>query len=93
MRDGGVGFDYRLAMALPDKVISFLKNFEIKINFKSKWIKLLKEVSDDNWKMGDITFTLINRRFDEKVISYVESHDQALVGDKTIAMWLFDAVF
>ena len=43
--------------------------------------------------MGDITFTLINRRFDERVISYVESHDQALVGDKTIAMWLFDAVF
>lgn len=41
--------------------------------------------------MGHITFTLINRRFDEKVISYVESHDQALVGDKTIAMWVFDA--
>ena len=41
--------------------------------------------------MGDISFTLINRRFDERVISYVESHDQALVGDKTIAMWLFDA--
>jgi len=53
---------------------------------------LLKEVSDDNWKMGDITHTLINRRMDEKVIAYVESHDQALVGDKTIAMWLFDAV-
>lgn len=41
--------------------------------------------------MGHITFTLINRRFDEKVIAYVESHDQALVGDKTIAMWVFDA--
>lgn len=43
--------------------------------------------------MGDLTFTLTNRRFDEKVIAYVESHDQALVGDKTIAMWLFDKVF
>lgn len=52
----------------------------------------MKEVPDDQWKMGEITFTLINRRFDEKVIAYVESHDQALVGDKTIAMWLFDAV-
>ena len=39
-----------------------------------KWIKLLKEVGDEDWKMGDIAFTLTNRRFDEKVISYVESY-------------------
>ena len=42
--------------------------------------------------MGDICFTLTNRRWDEKVIAYAESHDQALVGDKTLAMWLMDAV-
>ena len=32
-----------------------------------------------------------NRRADEKTISYAESHDQALVGDKTIIFRLIDA--
>ena len=73
-RDGGVGFDYRLAMALPDM-----------------WIKLLKEKSDDDWEMGNIVHTLTNRRHAEKVVAYAESHDQALVGDKTLAFWLMDA--
>jgi 1,4-alpha-glucan branching enzyme len=34
---------------------------------------------------------LTNRRYKEPCIAYAESHDQALVGDKTISMWLFDA--
>ncbi|XP_076237133.1 1,4-alpha-glucan-branching enzyme [Calliopsis andreniformis] len=71
--EGGLGFDYRLAMAIPDK-----------------WIKLLKEESDENWKMGEICWTLCNRRWMEKTVAYSESHDQALVGDKTIAFWLMD---
>ncbi|KAI0254859.1 glycoside hydrolase [Lactifluus subvellereus] len=70
---GGVGFDYRLSMAIPDK-----------------WIKLLKHASDDAWDMGDIVHTLTNRRHLEKSIAYAESHDQALVGDKTLAFWLMD---
>jgi 1,4-alpha-glucan branching enzyme len=57
---GGVGFDYRLAMAIPDM-----------------WIKILKEQKDDDWDMGNITFTLTNRRHGEKTIAYCESHDQA----------------
>lgn len=71
--EGGIGFDYRLAMALPDK-----------------WIKLLKEVQDEDWSMEDIAFTLTNRRWKEPVVAYAESHDQAIVGDKTLSMWLFD---
>ncbi|KAI8381474.1 1,4-alpha-glucan-branching enzyme GBE1 [Radiomyces spectabilis] len=73
VREGGVGFDYRLAMAIPDT-----------------WIKMLKEVSDDDWKMGHLTHILTNRRYLEPTIAYCESHDQALVGDKTIAFWLMD---
>ena len=72
---GGVGFDYRLAMAIPDM-----------------YIKLLKEKSDDQWDMGNLTFTLTNRRHGEKTIAYCESHDQALVGDKSLMMWLCDKV-
>ncbi|GAV54419.1 hypothetical protein ZYGR_0AL01510 [Zygosaccharomyces rouxii] len=71
---GGVGFDYRLGMALPDM-----------------WIKLLKEQKDEDWEMGYIVHTLTNRRHGEKVVAYCESHDQALVGDKTLAFWLMDA--
>ncbi|KAI4497005.1 hypothetical protein M0802_007953 [Mischocyttarus mexicanus] len=71
--EGGVGFDYRLGMAIPDK-----------------WIKLLKEVKDEDWNVSDICWTLSNRRWMEKTVAYCESHDQALVGDKTIAFWLMD---
>lgn len=71
--EGGVGFDYRLSMAIPDM-----------------WIKLLKHKQDDEWDLGNITFTLTNRRHGEKSIAYAESHDQALVGDKTLAFWLMD---
>ncbi|KAF9226673.1 glycoside hydrolase family 13 protein [Gyrodon lividus] len=70
---GGVGFDYRLSMAIPDM-----------------WIKLLKHKSDDEWDIGNIVHTLTNRRHGEKSVAYAESHDQALVGDKTLAFWLMD---
>lgn len=51
------------------------------------WIKLLKESNDEDWDLGKIVHTLENRRYGEKVIAYVESHDQCLVGDKSIAFW------
>lgn len=70
---GGIGFDYRLSMAIPDM-----------------WIKILKHLLDDEWDLGNIVFNLTNRRYGEKCISYCESHDQALVGDKTLAFWLMD---
>jgi 1,4-alpha-glucan branching enzyme len=54
------------------------------------WIKLIKETPDDDWNMGNIVHTLTNRRYKEETISYCESHDQALVGDKTLAFWLMD---
>ena len=72
--DGGMGFDYRLAMGIPDF-----------------WIKYIKAVKDEDWKVGHIYWELTNRRADEKTISYAESHDQALVGDKTIIFRLIDA--
>ncbi|BDD11191.1 1,4-alpha-glucan branching enzyme [Fulvitalea axinellae] len=71
--EGGFGFDFRLAMGIPDY-----------------WIKMLKEKQDDDWRMGDIWHTLTNRRAGEAVIAYAESHDQAIVGDKTLAFWLMD---
>jgi 1,4-alpha-glucan branching enzyme len=71
--EGGLGFDYRLAMGIPDY-----------------WIKILKEKSDEQWNLGELFSTLLNRRYAEKHIGYSESHDQALVGDKTIAFRLMD---
>lgn len=71
---GGLGFDYRLAMAIPDM-----------------WIETFEKNKDENWNMGNIVHTLTNRRWNEKTIGYCESHDQALVGDKTMAFWLMDA--
>ena len=72
--DGGMGFDYRLAMGIPDY-----------------WIKMIKEKRDEDWGVFDIFWKLTDRRQDEKTISYAESHDQALVGDKTIVFRLIDS--
>lgn len=55
-----------------------------------KWIEVLKKLNDSQWDMGNIVHTLTNRRYMEKCVGYAESHDQALVGDKTIAFWLMD---
>ena len=71
--DGGMGFDYRLAMGIPDY-----------------WIKMIKEKKDEDWHPTSIYWELTNRRADEKTVSYCESHDQALVGDKTIIFRLID---
>ncbi len=71
--DGGIGFDYRMAMGVPDY-----------------WIKMIKEKKDEDWHPTSIFWELTNRRADEKTISYCESHDQALVGDKTIIFRLID---
>ena len=50
----------------------------------------MKHTSDEDWDLANITHSLVNRRYGEKCIAYAESHDQALVGDKTIAFWLMD---
>ncbi len=73
-KDGGYGFNYRMAMNIPDY-----------------WIKTIKELKDEDWKPSSIFWEVRNRRADEKTISYCESHDQALVGDKTIIFRLIDA--
>ena len=72
--DGGIGFDYRLSMGVPDL-----------------WIKTIKEVPDEMWDLGKIWYELTTRRPGEKSIGYSESHDQALVGDKTLMFRLCDA--
>ncbi len=69
----GVGFDYRLAMGVPDY-----------------WIKVLKHTRDEDWNVAEIWRELAARRAEEKTIGYCESHDQAMVGDKTVMFWLAD---
>ena len=74
IRSGGIGFDYRLSMGLPDF-----------------WIKLLKEYKDEQWDMHKLWYEMTTRRPKEKNIGYCESHDQALVGDKTLIFRMADA--
>lgn len=70
---GGIGFDYRMAMGVPDY-----------------WIRTIKEKRDEDWRPTSIFWELTNRRKEEKTVAYCESHDQALVGDKTIIFRLID---
>ncbi|KAK4688282.1 hypothetical protein P7C73_g1828, partial [Tremellales sp. Uapishka_1] len=76
--EGGIGFTYRLGLGIPDM-----------------WFELLKEHSnlDDNMPafIGRMLSSLMGRRatLGERTISYVESHDQCIVGGSTTAQWLF----
>ncbi|XP_057375740.1 1,4-alpha-glucan-branching enzyme-like [Daphnia carinata] len=65
-------------------------DYRLGMAIPDKWIQLLKEHKDEDWNVGNLVHTLTNRRWMEKTIAYAESHDQALVGDKTIAFWLMD---
>jgi len=65
-------------------------DYRLGMGIPDKWIEILKTQKDEDWNMGNIVFTLTNRRYKEATISYVESHDQAMVGDKTTAFWLMD---
>lgn len=65
-------------------------DYRLGMAIPDKWIQLLKEHSDEEWNIGNIIHTLTNRRWKEKTVAYAESHDQALVGDKTLAFWLMD---
>ncbi len=73
VEEGGLGFDYRLGMGIPDF-----------------WIKLLKEYRDEDWSIHEMWHVLNDRLPHVKTVAYAESHDQALVGDKTLAFWLMD---
>jgi len=70
---GGIGFDYRLSMGVPDF-----------------WIRMLKTRRDEQLSMGELWHEMTTRRPGERNIGYCESHDQALVGDKTLIFWLAD---
>ncbi|MEG2178685.1 MAG: alpha amylase C-terminal domain-containing protein, partial [Bacteroidales bacterium] len=69
--DGGIGFDYRMAMGIPDY-----------------WIKIIKELPDEHWDMQNMWDTLNARLVSVKTLAYCESHDQAMVGDQTLAFRL-----
>ena len=72
--DGGIGFNYRLGMGLPDM-----------------WVKTVKEKSDEQWDIFKMWCDMCLRRPGEDTIAYVESHDQALVGDQTMIFRLAGA--
>ena len=74
LEDGGLGFDYRMAMGVPDC-----------------WFELAEDVADEDWSMQKLYRALTDRRREEKVVSYVESHDQSLVGGKTFFFQLADS--
>ena len=75
-------------MAIPDMWIKMLKaSMRMPL---SSIDTAVQEVRDEDWNLGHIVHTLTNRRYLEPVIGYAESHDQALVGDKTLAFWLMD---
>ncbi|MDX9811188.1 MAG: alpha amylase C-terminal domain-containing protein, partial [Bacteroidales bacterium] len=66
-------------------------DYRLSMGVPDLWIKLVKEVFDENWDMGYLIHELTQRRPEEKIISYCESHDQALVGDKTLIFRMLDA--
>ena len=72
--DGGIGFDYRLGMGLPDM-----------------WVRTVRDRRDEDWDIFQMWCSMCMRRPGENTVAYVESHDQALVGDKTLIFRMADA--
>ncbi len=77
-----------LCRPIPDGGMGF--THRLAMGIPDYWIKLLKHSRDEDWEIGELWSMLANRRYGEATIAYAESHDQALVGDKTIAFWLMD---
>jgi 1,4-alpha-glucan branching enzyme len=65
-------------------------DYRLSMGTPDYWIKIIKEIPDEKWDVGELYYELIRKRSDEKTIGYAESHDQALVGDKTIVFRLMD---
>ena len=78
-------------LAAPFKEGGYGFDYRMQMNVPDYWIKTMKERKDEEWKPSSIFWELTNRRKDEKTVTYAESHDQALVGDKTIVFRLIDA--
>ena len=65
-------------------------DYRLQMGAPDLWIKTLKEKNDEDWDLGQLAYTLSSHRPEGKVINYAESHDQALVGDKTLIFRLID---
>ena len=77
-------------LAAPTESGSLGFDYRLQMGAPDLWIKTLKEKNDEDWDLGQLAYTLSSHRPEEKVINYAESHDQALVGDKTLIFRLID---
>jgi len=77
-------------MAFPAENGGIGFDFRMSMGIADFWGKLIKESADEQWQPGDIYFRLTDKRKEEQTVSYAESHDQAMVGDKTIIFRLID---
>lgn len=77
-----------LASKIEDGGIGF--SYRLAMGIPDFWIRMIKDRKDEDWNVNEIFHELTNRRIGEPVISYAESHDQALVGDKTLIFRLAD---
>ncbi|MFN8239146.1 MAG: alpha amylase C-terminal domain-containing protein [Bacteroidales bacterium] len=78
-------------VAAPLKKMGYGFDYRLSMGVPDYWIKLVKDTVDEAWDMGALMHELTQHRPEEKVISYCESHDQALVGDKTLIFRMIDA--
>ena len=77
-------------MAFPTKKGGVGFDYRMSMGIADYWVKTLKTRSDEHWGMGDIYFHMTDKRNEEQTISYVECHDQAMVGDKTLIFRMID---
>ena len=78
-------------VAAPEEDCGIGFDFRMAMGEPDYWFHLAEKVRDDDWSMGGLYWALTDHRREEKVVSYVESHDQALVGGKTFFFQLADA--
>ena len=77
-------------MAAPTKDEGIGFDYRMSMGIADFWTKIIKTKKDEEWHVGDIFFKMTDKRNEELTINYAESHDQAMVGDKTIIFQLID---
>ncbi|MDR0434788.1 MAG: alpha amylase C-terminal domain-containing protein [Gracilibacteraceae bacterium] len=77
-------------MCLPAENDGIGFDYRLGMGLPDFWIRALAERSDEDWDIGALWREQTQRRPREKVVAYCESHDQALVGDKTLMFRMAD---
>jgi len=65
-------------------------DYRLAMGIPDYWFEVL-QLQDEDWQMDELYHRVTDHRPEEAVVNYTESHDQAIVGGKTLIFQMIDA--